>query len=80
MPMAYELEGVPRRSDATASRPWGVRREGQRPVTRETMARPRCRFCGNGDDVGDPEDPTNPREAAGTTARRARTSMHRSIL
>jgi hypothetical protein len=60
MPMAYELAGVPRRSDAIVSRPWGVRREGQRPVTRETMARPRCRFRGSGDDAGDPEDPTNP--------------------
>jgi hypothetical protein len=70
MPMAYVLQGFPRRPDAIAPRSWGVCGEGQRPAAREPMARPCCRFRGSGDDAGDPEDPTNSREAAGATARR----------
>jgi hypothetical protein len=64
MPMAYVLQGFPRRPDAIAPRSWGVCGEGQRPAAREPMARPCCRFRGSGDDAGDPEDPTNSREAA----------------
>jgi hypothetical protein len=35
---------------------------------------------GSGDDAGDPEDPTNFREAVGAAARRDRALMHCSIL